>query len=215
MQTDTHCVICNTELPVRTTPEGRPRLYCSKDCTNKGYQARRTARRAAVRATYACVTCGKPFVPPKGNQRSCSKHCWLVSRGLALAEPHPNRVCALPECDKLFTPKRHLDRCCSRAHGRRLTDVECGGKRRAIKVATATGRVRLDDIIRRDMNRCHICGEKVGDQPYPHPKSRSLDHVIPLSKGGSHTQDNIKLSHLSCNVAKGNRGGNEQLLLIG
>jgi 5-methylcytosine-specific restriction endonuclease McrA len=45
--------------------------------------------------------------------------------------------------------------------------------------------------------------------------SRSIDHVQPLSRGGSHTTDNVRLAHLRCNVAKGNRGSGEQLLLVG
>lgn len=42
-----------------------------------------------------------------------------------------------------------------------------------------------------------------------------MDHVIPLTKGGNHELANVRLAHLRCNVSKGNRGGNEQLLLIG
>ena len=33
----------------------------------------------------------------------------------------------------------------------------------------------------------------------------SLDHIIPLSKGGEHSYKNTQLAHLSCNVRKGNR----------
>ncbi|NKT05174.1 hypothetical protein GS485_11095 [Rhodococcus hoagii] len=50
---------------------------------------------------------------------------------------------------------------------------------------------------------------------YPHPKSASLDHVIPLSCGGAHDPSNVALAHLACNVAKGDRGGGEQLFLFG
>jgi 5-methylcytosine-specific restriction endonuclease McrA len=215
MRTDTHCVICAAELPARVSQQGRPRLYCSKDCTNAGYQRRRSTRRAVARIDTTCVTCGTKFTPPKANQTSCSRKCWLVANGLRLAEPHPERVCALPECDKVFTPKRHLDRCCGRVHGRLLTDVESFHKRRAIKRGTATRPVRLDEIAERDGNRCHICRRKIGRHVYPHPRSRSLDHLVPLTKGGEHTPENVRLACLGCNVAKGNRGGNEQLLLIG
>jgi 5-methylcytosine-specific restriction endonuclease McrA len=37
---------------------------------------------------------------------------------------------------------------------------------------------------------------------WPHPASASLDHRIPLSKGGSHTAENTQLAHLACNVRK-------------
>jgi 5-methylcytosine-specific restriction endonuclease McrA len=33
----------------------------------------------------------------------------------------------------------------------------------------------------------------------------SIDHVRPISKGGSHTWDNVMLAHKGCNSKKGNR----------
>jgi 5-methylcytosine-specific restriction endonuclease McrA len=35
--------------------------------------------------------------------------------------------------------------------------------------------------------------------------SVSLDHVIPLSRGGNHEPGNVQCSHLACNVRKGAR----------
>lgn len=39
-----------------------------------------------------------------------------------------------------------------------------------------------------------ICGDW-----YP-----SIDHVIPVSKGGLHSWENVKLAHRKCNTRKGN-----------
>lgn len=36
-------------------------------------------------------------------------------------------------------------------------------------------------------------------------KDKSIDHIRPLSKGGTHTWDNVQLAHLKCNIKKGNR----------
>ena len=33
----------------------------------------------------------------------------------------------------------------------------------------------------------------------------SIDHVVPLSKGGTHTWDNVHLAHKRCNMVKGNK----------
>jgi 5-methylcytosine-specific restriction endonuclease McrA len=43
----------------------------------------------------------------------------------------------------------------------------------------------------------------------------SLDHIVPVSLGGTHTWANVQLAHLRCNVSKGNRPANEQLRLVG
>lgn len=52
---------------------------------------------------------------------------------------------------------------------------------------------------------CHLCGVGIDmSLKFPDPFSKSFDHVIPLSKGGAHTLNNIKLAHLRCNIRKGN-----------
>lgn len=126
-----------------------------------------------------------------------------------------------------FQPKKLGQRTCSEAHGKKLWGRENPApwsdrrrdnyhRRRALKKGATTGRpVVLAEIRERDGNRCHLCGDRVSAKAWPHPLSASLDHVVPLTKGGAHDPDNVKLAHLACNTAKGNRGGNEQLLLIG
>lgn len=50
----------------------------------------------------------------------------------------------------------------------------------------------------RDGNICYLC-EKELDY-----KTVTLDHVVPLSKGGKDTMANYKLVHEFCNIQKGN-----------
>lgn len=42
-----------------------------------------------------------------------------------------------------------------------------------------------------------------------------MDHIIPLSRDGTHSLDNVQLAHLKCNRVKHNTGGGDQLRLIG
>ncbi len=54
---------------------------------------------------------------------------------------------------------------------------------------------------------CGICGKEVDKTlKFPHPLSATVDHIIPVSKGG-HPSDiaNLQLAHLSCNQAKANK----------
>jgi 5-methylcytosine-specific restriction endonuclease McrA len=89
-------------------------------------------------------------------------------------------------------------------------------RRRALKRNAATGQpVRLQEIALRDGLRC-FCGDVVDMAlEWPHPMSKSLDHVVPLSQGGLHDPSNVRLAHLHCNTLRGNRGGGEQLALLG
>ena len=47
---------------------------------------------------------------------------------------------------------------------------------------------------------CHICGGKISLKlKDPHPKSFSLDHVIPRKYGGTDIKENLAIAHKRCN----------------
>jgi 5-methylcytosine-specific restriction endonuclease McrA len=55
------------------------------------------------------------------------------------------------------------------------------------------------NIFFRDRNRCQYCGRI-------HPQRQlNLDHVVPLSRGGTSTWDNVVCACVACNSRKGNR----------
>lgn len=58
---------------------------------------------------------------------------------------------------------------------------------------------------------CAICGKPVDKSlKYPHPLSATVDHIIPIDRGG-HPSDlaNLQLAHFCCNRQKSNKvGGN-------
>jgi hypothetical protein len=63
---------------------------------------------------------------------------------------------------------------------------------------------------------CGICGKKINKKiKHPNLQCVSLDHKIPLSKGGTHTYSNIQPTHLICNLYKYNNINNIQLELDG
>jgi 5-methylcytosine-specific restriction endonuclease McrA len=50
---------------------------------------------------------------------------------------------------------------------------------------------------------------------YPHLRSASIDHIIPLSLGGDDTAANKRAAHFGCNIARGNKMDAEQVALFG
>lgn len=165
----------------------------------------------------------------------CSKRCFETVKGTRRSTPLLGAICALAECGAPFQPKQEGQRCCSEKHGKLQYNRESRAdgrqkssvwndkrrdnyhRRRALKKATATGEpVLFAEIAERDRWRCSLCKKVVNPAvKWPDPKSPSLDHVVPLSKGGAHDPSNVALAHLGCNTAKNNRGGGEQLMLIG
>lgn len=87
-------------------------------------------------------------------------------------------------------------------------------KLRSIKYGTDFDKsVNLDELINRNGLRCAICGGMcdtndkqiingtvICGNNYP-----SIDHIKPMSKGGSHTWDNVQVAHRICNTMKGSK----------
>lgn len=97
---------------------------------------------------------------------------------------------------------------CRRKHENKNKEIS---RRIKIKNACVDSDIDLNSLLRRDGYVCHICGGlcdkndfimkngvKVTGNNYP-----SIDHVIPLAKGGLHSWNNIKVAHRICNSLKG------------
>ncbi|MGW6455020.1 HNH endonuclease signature motif containing protein [Streptomyces sp. NPDC055078] len=63
---------------------------------------------------------------------------------------------------------------------------------------TSTGPIDFTALLNQYGMVCHICGGVI-----PGRFDLQFDHVKPLAKGGTHTQDNIRPSHAQCNRKKG------------
>ena len=67
------------------------------------------------------------------------------------------------------------------------------------QVEVAESGLSRGNIYLRDQNRCQYCGRRF-------PSSElSLDHVVPVSRGGKSHWENVVCACLPCNVKKGNK----------
>lgn len=92
-------------------------------------------------------------------------------------------------------------------------------RERRLRHAQTWDGITDEEILERDGWRCQIPGCKRRpirkDVKYPHLRSKSIDHIVPLSLGGDDTAVNKRAAHLGCNVARGNEMGDEQMALFG
>ena len=72
-----------------------------------------------------------------------------------------------------------------------------------------------EHIFERDGWRCQLCGVKVVRcvRGKINQRGATLDHIVPLSQGGGHTEDNVQCACWGCNVTKGAGAANDQLRL--
>jgi 5-methylcytosine-specific restriction endonuclease McrA len=73
-----------------------------------------------------------------------------------------------------------------------------GAKKRAMRRAAMKGNyVDLQAVWERDQGICYLCGKAID------PTNCHFDHVVPIIKGGSHSEENIRATHARCNLKKG------------
>lgn len=114
-----------------------------------------------------------------------------------------NKICSL--CGGQYLGANNSKRCNNKKCVQNYRAIK-ENKRKAIKLNNGIGDIDLKEIHARNNYKCSICHKKVlFDKQFPHPLSPSLDHIIPLSKGGATAMQNLNLAHLSCNISKKNK----------
>jgi len=198
----------------------RGRRYCSNECKPRcaGPKCDRTATGRGLCSTHLkqrnagmalqplgartirapdqpCDWCREP-VGPNNTAAYCSLVCRSLARRHAAAAMAGN-------CAQCGNAINYL----APANGRskRLTPVSkrlCDNCRHR----SASLYLSADALRQRDGDNCRICGLPVPIAARkPHPLAAEVDHVLPISRGGTHDPENLALAHKSCNICKGGR----------
>lgn len=220
------CPVCGETLSARRVDA----KFCSDECCSAFHYAKnlgRTPTRIDLRKT-RCAGCGAEMVGRRSNAKWCSDRCRLRPSEVAKRERTRARLAdargrPCGECGQPFDPVRIHARYCSRdcaqrAYRRGVDWRDKNHRRRATMAGVDAERIESRAILDRDKWVCQLCRDPIPRAAsWPDPLSPSLDHVIPISKGGTHTVANLQAAHLSCNCKKGDRFADaaEQLRLVG
>ncbi len=82
---------------------------------------------------------------------------------------------------------------------KKAADPTYFAEKRAGRRALESQPVDREYVWARDFGLCHICNEGVDRA------DAEFDHVVPLSRGGNHHENNLRVSHRRCNRSKGTR----------
>lgn len=176
-------------------------------------------------AVYAnCLSCGSRFKKIRPDHACCSNACSVeIGRrrsrsryesrtGTRLIPLGAQRACK--HCGRV------VDDEASTGRGRSSCD-ECNilsgqFKDRARKYGVRYVHFKKTAVFERDGWACQLCGKPVLRRAKRcrltrrlHPRTASLDHIVPLSKGGDHCMQNTQCACLECNVRKGARAAGQ------
>jgi 5-methylcytosine-specific restriction endonuclease McrA len=193
------CENCGRECSAES---GSPQRFCSLTCSQNARYGHKISR-----CTELEVYTGPPFVRkskinknpiPKrvgtfksGNCRVCLSSFVTLNRDV---------TCSV-KCQSLHdaaVKKQNRKSPTARAARKRSKD-----RRRALMHGAFVEDVDLFVVVEMDDGICIICDEPVDLQASaPNPDSPTIEHYIPLNRGGEHSYANCGLAHFLCNSRK-------------
>lgn len=195
------CRLCGAPI---TLPEGRRgprRRYCGGRCRDRASYERRyvpVRRTTQMDVARVCAHCGNDYRAAHSGSKYCSKLC--LGRANADRLERHDSVCV--ECHNSYSGtsrQTFCSRSCRRKFSRRIRIDRIRNKENVQRFSPR-------EIFERDDWVCHICGGACDPTvSWPTLLAATLDHLIPLSRGGQHTRDNVKCAHYSCNSRRGAR----------
>lgn len=188
-------VVDGVVVPV-DIPEYEHCVYCGKPSEGQRYCSPRCAARfnRGLPKTLECRQCGSEFEPVNGAV-CCSEACTLRYQRTWSLEYYKQQMETSPD---FRARMRHAQY-----------------KRKALKTNAFVEHVDRDLVMERDGWVCYLCGGEIPqDVKWPHGLFGTLEHVLPLSRGGEHSYSNVKAAHLSCNCSKGTKTVDQLGLLV-
>lgn len=225
VRADTPCTGCGKLIWSGTGSLPADQRMC-RPCRAERKAARAKPRRIPQGRTQldrTCAWCARDFTTTDVRQRYCSKSCGAKKRLTRTSTPIPWVTC---RCGRWIIARG----------GRKFCSPQCRNNQpdnaarimalyrsalASIDVPQACmWRAKLTEYLaHRDGTRCGICGRTVDltlpSGPRGDDRGPSIDHIQPRSRGGTDDLSNLRLTHWACNRQRGNRGGNEQLRLVG
>ncbi|AZF90344.1 MAG: HNH endonuclease [Phage 5P_3] len=182
--------------------------FCSRECAFAYKSAHAEKKQIEQSESYFCVICGSQMLDDRASV-CCSDEC-RKERARRESRKYSERqkktepvLCG--ECGKPFIPEYGSKRrrfcsteCCIRA-SRRVAR----GNRRARQRAAFVESIDPMTVFIRDNWVCQICGAVIDpDVRFPHIMCATVDHIIPLARGGTHEYKNVQAAHFICNSIK-------------
>lgn len=173
------------------------RSFCESNNVNTKYRKR-------------CIICGNEFTTNVGKALACSDECKRKYKTEITNKKRrkPGKMGRCSFCGKPFLMTGNQKKYCSLDCSRKFR----GNKRNILKRVNGEcdESITLYEVYCKDKGVCYLCGKEVDwEDKKPSYKTMicgsdypTIDHVIPLKSGGTHTWENVRLACRACNCQK-------------
>jgi hypothetical protein len=140
-----------------------------------------------TKASFDCIVCAENYVVGLPHSSLFDKLRILRLQG----------ICSL-DCREVFKTEKALE-----------SKYISSARRRAIKYGVAFDETITRKLVfEKENGRCYLCQIEThlehSEENYE-PKLSTVDHIIPISKGGPHNWENVRNCCLKCNITKHDR----------
>lgn len=201
--------------------KGKPNLSWCKACFREWHRSRYRPEVLGVEIVdRTCKVCGRTYRPQARRSvlQFCSRRCKDNARNAVTAAERLTGKTLRPclHCGVVIGPDRRSDaRYCSQRCNSAAHQMARKHARRAGLPRRAGDLVSRLEVADRSGWRCGLCGKTIRRTlEYPDPRCLSVDHVVPLSEGGTSDLANLQAAHLVCNLRKGAQPRGEQLRML-
>jgi hypothetical protein len=218
------CPWCGESM-AHTKPQAR---YCSRRCKLDYDHAKQRQRQHEKKRRHGlpvpgdAVLCSNPqctnmAIHTKG-RAFCSNICrrYFLLNKHWLGEGPSTRVYFRP-CQDCQTPVTMTNgggtsKVCESC--RIIRNRGINGRKAHARRASGPPALSVDQLAARDGYHCHICHQKIDMALTGLAKwGPTIEHILPVSKGGTNEPENLALAHRHCNTARGNRGHSQMTLV--
>lgn len=189
--------ICLVELGFVDDPKTKRNSPISKAKAVKMYKSGKTMQEIASELGFA--------------------HTSVVARWLKdLGVKRKLEIGICPTCGNEFEKTSSLKQYCSPKCEKIANKATYRTRKRIAKRRSECGKVvdrgiSVQALYKKENGICYLCGQPVDMNDYKMIRGNkvcgerypSIEHVIPLSKGGEHSWKNVRLAHRACNTKKG------------
>ncbi|MFD6517310.1 HNH endonuclease [Rhodococcus sp. NPDC060176] len=183
------CAVCGKDFP-KPARSGPVPSRCSSECKKVGDRLRASEWYArhkddpALKLRQAKAS-RRHWEKVRSDPELLANHRGLLEQW---RESNPDKISAQYKAWRLEHPEK----------------VRAKNQRRRARLLDAfVEDVDLQVVWQRDGGVCQLCDTAIDPEiEWPHRQSRTLDHIIPLSRGGEHSYANVQLAHHSCNSRK-------------
>lgn len=206
------CVVCGREF----TTWNPNKKTCSDVCKDKNKKLRariRDKRRSRkisyeenhirwIRRRYGSEEAYQKYLAETEEKKKLNGEIRETEKKAKKEANHRFVECAV--CGSTFETYNPRQKTCSKACSKKYSYAR--KDRRIPQEQMVDKDITLEALYRRDSGVCYLCGEKCDwndrDLFAVRDKYPTIDHIIPISRGGLHSWDNVRLAHFKCNLDK-------------